>query len=92
MKCEIGFAVWVLTYRKWGSTPINGRPRSQNWWIRRLDQLTNEVEEPILAETLAWLGESNVEIPIPFEVEMGMPDLNYDILIKAWRRMENRHA
>lgn len=86
MKCEIGFARWVLIHRKWGSTPVNGRPRSQDWWKRRLEQLINEVEEPISAETLIWLGESNVEIPTPFEIEMGVPDLNYDTFIKIWRK------
>lgn len=88
MRSNIGLAVWIIDNKVWGAIPVNGRPRSQKWWRQYLQQMIDEVEEPITPENLAWLGESNVEIPVPFEVEYGMPDLNYDTFFEAWRRME----
>lgn len=84
---EIGLIVSILFYKKWGRIPVNGRPRSEQWWRNRLNDLINaptvEIETP-------WECGSSEPAPTPFEIEIGMPDLNYDMLIKAWRRLDEK--
>lgn len=86
---EIGLIVSILFYKSWGRIPVNGRPRSEQWWRNRLNDLINAPTVEIAPENL-WDGCPAEPAPIPFEIEMGMPDLNYETLIKAWRRMKSR--
>ncbi len=86
MRSEIGFSVLVLARKAWGRTLIDGKIRSERWWRQRLEYLINKEEDPIPSENL-W-DSKPVDVPIPFEIEVGMPDLNYDTLLIAWKRME----
>lgn len=91
MRSEIGFTVWVLSKKRWGKTFIDGKIRSQRWWQQRLEYLINKEEDPIPSENL-WDGKP-VDYPIPFEVEVGMPDLNHDTFLTAWKKMKSKqHA
>ncbi len=91
MRSEIGFTVLVLARKSWGRTLIDGKIRSERWWRQRLEFLINCPEEPILQENL-WDGKP-VDVPVPFEIEMGMPDLDYDTFLIAWKKMKsNQHA
>lgn len=85
MKSEIGECVSVIHEKLWSKTIVKNQLKSQSWWKRRLDALINspsiEIEktpDPI------------IEIPIPFEIEMNMPELNYEILIKAWKKIKHK--
>jgi len=84
---EIGLCVWVLFYKLWGKIRFNGQLKSEKWWRRRLKELINapEVAAPPLPE-----GKPAEPAPIPFEIEMGMPDLNYNLLLKAWKLIPHR--
>jgi hypothetical protein len=86
---EIGLITTILFYKQWGRIPVNGRPRSEQWWRNRLNDLINAPTVEIAPENL-WDGNTAEPAPIPFEIEMGMPDLNYETFFKAWRMMKSR--
>lgn len=86
---EIGLIVSILFYKRWGRIPINGRPRSEQWWRNRLNDIINQPAIEIPPENL-WECGSGEPAPIPFEIEIGMPNLNYEMLIGAWKRMESK--
>lgn len=79
---ELGYCVWVLTYRLWDS-PITTPPRqSRKWWKERKRKL---IEGTSVCETI--LNSNHIEPPIPLEVEFNMPNLNYEMLLKSWKRI-----
>jgi hypothetical protein len=81
MKSEIGSIVYILLNKLWGKTPINNRIRSEQWWRNRLQDIFDEPDVIISPENL-WDGKPAESAPIPLEVEFGMPDLNWETLIK----------
>ena len=84
---EIGLIVDVLLNKSWGKTPVGGRPRSKRWWQDRLESLINKEEDYVLPENM-WEPGIVGDIPIPFEIEIGIPELNYDTLLTAWKNYE----
>ena len=70
MRSEIGFVVGILTKKLWGKITVDGKLRSERWWKSRLENLINEVEEPIPKENL-WDSQP-IDYPIPYEVEFSM--------------------
>ena len=82
---EIGLIVSILFYKRWGRIPVNGRPRSEQWWRNRLADLINAPTVEIPPENL-WDGSPAEPAPIPFEIEVGYPDLDHATFLKAWKR------
>ena len=82
---EICLITWILLEKLWGKITVNGRLRSEQWWRNRLQDIFNEPD--ITIET-PWECRPAEPAPIPFEIEMGMPDLNYETLLKAWKNYE----
>ena len=78
---EIGLIVGILQDKLWGKIQFNGCLRSERWWQRRLQAIINAPEITISPENL-WDGTPAEPAPIPLEVEFGMPDLNWETLIK----------
>ena len=70
MKSEIGECVYVLFYRLWGKTPINGRLRSQIWWKNRLQAL---IDSPAIEIKTLWETDYS-DVPLKYEKEMGLDD------------------
>ncbi len=83
---KIGLIVWILNERLWGKIVIDGRLRSQSWWKNRLESLINKPAISIPPENL-WEGIPAEPSPISFEIEMGIPNLNHEMLLKAWKKM-----
>jgi hypothetical protein len=82
---EIGLIVWILCDKLWSKIQFNGQLRSQKWWKNRLQNIIDS--PPIIIKNNLKPGiydENGVEIlpPIPFEIECGIPDLNWEMLIK----------
>ena len=65
---EIGLIVSILFYKHWGRIPVNGRPRSQEWWRNRLNNLINAPTIEIAPENL-WGGFQSEPTPMPYEDE-----------------------
>lgn len=91
IKSEIGEATLVLRNKTWGKTLVNGKLKSEEFWKRKLDNMINGFDvdidpkdQPLKSGILDKNG--NPDIPIPFEIEVGIPDLNYAMLLEAWRR------
>ena len=82
---EICLITGILCDKLWGKIQINGRLHSERWWRNRLQDIFDEPDVIISPENL-WDGKPAEPTPIPFEIEMGMPDLNYEILLKAWKK------
>lgn len=87
MRSDIGYCVWVLFHKKWGQIPIDGRLRSQHWWKTRLQGL---IDAPAVQCNCDWEPKPAETPPIPFEIEMGYPDLDYETLLKAWKKVQHR--
>ena len=87
--CEIGVVVSILKNKSWGKIPIGGRLRSKNWWQNHLQELINFEEDPIPSENL-WDGKTAEEIPVPFEIEFNMPQLDYKIFAQGWKNMMSK--
>lgn len=88
--CEIGLCVWILYEKRWGKIQFNGKLRSQQWWRNRLQDLIDHPKLIKFGESIIWDGKPAEPAPIPFEIEMGMPDLDYQTLLKAWKRYEEK--
>jgi len=88
IKSEIGEATIVLFSKSWGKYRIGNRLRSQSWWQKRLNDIINEPTYVIPPEHL-WNGCPAVPAPIPFEIEVNMPSLDYDILFTAWQKIHS---
>jgi hypothetical protein len=82
---EICLITWILLEKLWSKIQVNGRLRSERWWRNRLQDIFNEPDVIVSPENL-WDGKPAEPAPIPFEIEMGMPDLNYEMLLKAWKK------
>ena len=87
---EIGLIVWILQGKLWSKIQLNNRLRSELWWRNRLQSIINS--PPVNIENNLNPGiydQDGIEIPLPiqFEIEIGMPDLNYEILLEAWKRV-----
>ena len=84
IKSEIGECVSVLKRKVWGKTVVNGKLKSQSWWERRLKEL---IESPtVIIDPKDQPPTSGFpDVPVPFEIEVGIPDLNYEMLLKAWK-------
>ena len=78
---EICLITWILLERLWSKIQVNGRLRSERWWRNRLQDVFNEPDVIISPENL-WDSKPAEPAPIPLEVEFGMPDLNWETLIK----------
>lgn len=92
MKSEIGYCVGILSDKFWGKTPVDGRLRSKSWWENRLNKLINVPTYNIPKELNTTPGiydslGNDVKPPIPLEIEFNMPDLDYNTLLKAWRKL-----
>ncbi len=71
MKPDIGDCVYVLHFKRWGKTLIDGQLKGKLWWDRRLNALIEEATTPIPVENL-WDGKPAEPAPIPYEIEMGL--------------------
>ena len=80
---EICLITWILLEKLWSKIQVNSRLRSEQWWHNRLQDIFNEPD--VVLET-PWECKPAEPAPIPFEIEMGMPDLNYEMLLKAWKK------
>ena len=89
LKSEIGYTVFVLTRKNWGKILIDRRLRSQQWWKNHLQELINKKEEPISIENL-WDSKPIEPIPIPFEIEFNMPNLNSDVFLESYKRINEK--
>lgn len=86
-RCELGYAVWVLYYRLW-DTPYTEPPNKPRTYWR--DVKRKELNSPdVICEEIKDHFPV-MESPIPFEIEMGIPDLNYEMLMKAWKKLINK--
>jgi hypothetical protein len=85
---NIGDCVYVLHHKRWGKTLVGGRLRSQSWWEKELGNLINSPTVIIPPENL-FDGKPIEPLPTPFEIEMGIPDLNYEIFLAAWKRISH---
>lgn len=72
MRDEIGFCIILLMAKAWGKTPIKGRPRSQQWWINRLEELRSEhlKKIPIILDLSP--EKDLIDVPVPYEVEFDL--------------------
>lgn len=80
IKSDIGECVYVLFFKLWGKTPIGGRPRSQQWWIKRKEELINQ---PTITLTLGPEKELD-DMPVPFEVEFDLPNKSECVAYFSW--------
>jgi hypothetical protein len=85
---EIGLIVWILLERLWSKIQINGRLHSEKWWRKRLQSTidTTSIIENNLNPSIYNEDGTPIPPPIPLEIEFNMPDLNYEMLSKAWRK------
>lgn len=81
---EIGLIVGILQDKLWSKIQVNGRLRSERWWRNRLQDIFNEPD--ITIET-PWECGPAEPAPVPFEIEMGIPNLNHEMLLKAWKKI-----
>lgn len=82
---EIGLIVWILHNKLWSKILFNRQLRSQRWWKNRLQTIIDEppmVIEHNLNPGIYYEDGTPIPPPIPLEVEFGMPDLNWEILMK----------
>ena len=84
---EIGLMVWILHFKLWGRISVNGRLCSKNWWKARLDRFINA---PTVHIANPQDGCPAEPVPVPFEIEMGMPNLDHAMLLKAYNRLQVR--
>jgi len=80
IKSELGECVYVLFYKLWGKTLINGRLKSESWWIKRKDELINA---PDVILTLSPEKELD-EMPVPYEVEFDMSNKSDCVAYFSW--------
>lgn len=83
---EIGYCVWVLYHKLWGKVSVDGKLKSQYWWKTKLNDLINS--ESIHLDC-PWECRPSEPAPIPFEIEFNMPNLDYETLAKAWKKINN---
>ena len=83
----LGIIVWILHFKLWGKMPVVGRLRSELWWRIQLHNLINGPTINIAQENL-WDGCQAQEAPVPLEIEFNMPNLDHELLLKAWRRLD----
>ena len=83
----LGLIVRVLHFKLWSKTPIGGRLRSELWWRIQRHNLINGPTIEIAPENL-WDCSPAEPAPVPLEIEFGMPNLNHELLLKAWRRLD----
>ena len=86
---ELGLIVWILQRKLWSKIKLNGQLKSESWWNNKLQSIINS--PPIDIENNLNPGiydqdRKKIPPPIPFEIEMGMPNLNYEMLLKAWKK------
>ena len=67
---DLGLCIRTLYFKSWGRTPVNNRPRKQEWWENRFKSIMSNVE--IIVLNLKPESELDVfEIPTRYEDEMG---------------------
>jgi hypothetical protein len=83
IKSDLGECVCVLFHKAWGKTLYKGKLKNQSWWQRRKEEL---IHAPSVIIQNPQDGNIGGFILIPFEIEVGHPELTYEELIVAWQK------
>ncbi len=86
---DIATCVYILSHKRWGRTAYKGMLKSEKWWRFQLDNLINAPDIIIPPEHL-HNGKPAEPAPVPFEIEMNFPNLDYATLLKAWKKLPHQ--